>query len=86
MTTHTFEIDDITGFKTLKIAVSDDSGSLTIEPCGYGDFSSQDFHGCPIFLELYEGRLRLVTYADINEQDPTIVDMENALETNRKEL
>ena len=81
----TFEIrDQGTGDRKLQITVTDEGGSLNIYPQGYGDFSSADGHGTPIFVEIWEGRLRLVTFADINEQEPVVTDLESAKETNRK--
>ena len=70
---------------SLKVRVTADSSTVSIFPAGYGDFGSADGHGCPIFLELYEGRLRLIVFADINEQDPTIIDLEAAREDRRIE-
>ena len=38
----------------------------------------------PILLERHDGKLRLVVWADINEQEPThIIDLSGALESNR---
>ena len=59
---------------SLKVRVAADCSTISIFPTDYGDFGSADGHGCPIFLELYEGRLRLIVFADINEQDPTIIE------------
>ncbi len=67
---------DYHGSLPVKI-VSYDS-AISIFPVGYGDFSSADGHGCPVFLELYQGRLRLIVFADINDQEPTIIDLEAA--------
>tara|TARA_B100000446_G_scaffold15921_1_gene13465 strand:+ start:14745 stop:15479 length:735 start_codon:yes stop_codon:yes gene_type:complete len=50
---------------------------------GYGDY--YDGHkGTPVYFECYNDMLRVVVYADINEQEPThVIDMDNALLTNR---
>ena len=46
--------------------------------CQCGDFP-------PIFVEWYNGKPRIIIWADINEEEPThIIDMSLALETNRK--
>jgi hypothetical protein len=64
---------------------SEDCLSILIHPKGYGDYYSQG-KGTPVMLELYEGRLRLVVWADINKQEAThIIDLEGARESNRKE-
>jgi len=80
----TFEIHD--GDTSLQITVNDDGGSLNIFPKGYGDFSSKDGHGQPIFIEFWEGRLRAVAWTNINEQDPVVIDLEAAKETNRNKF
>lgn len=71
--------------KGLKIFVDASSRWMWIRPEGYGDASAQDGHGAPIGIEYYNGRLRLIVYSDINEQDPQIIDLEDARESNRKE-
>ena len=70
---------------SLNVRVTADSSTISIFPEGYGDFGSADGHGCPVFLELYEGRLRLIVFADINAQDPTIINLEAAREGQRIE-
>lgn len=44
---------------------------ITIMPNGYGDYCSADGHGAPIFIERFEGRLRVIMWGDINQEDPT---------------
>lgn len=82
----TFEIrDQGMGDRKLNVTVTEEGGSLSICPEGYGDATSEDGHGTTILVEIYEDRLRLVSWPDINEQDPIIADMESAKETNRKD-
>jgi hypothetical protein len=65
---------------------SEDCKSILIHPKGYGDKHSENGQGTPVMLELYEGRLRLIVWADINNPDAThIIDLEGARESNRKE-
>lgn len=59
-------------------------GSIGLRIPGYGTSDMADGHGSPIILELWEGRLRLIAWPNINEYDPTIIDMEGARETARK--
>ena len=54
-----------------------------MQPEGYGDKYSAEGHGCPVGLEIWQGRLRLIVFDDINEEDPQIFDLENARETAR---
>ena len=65
---------------SLPIKIVRNNSAISIFPDGFGDFSSAPGHGCPVFLELYRGRLRLIVFADINCQDPTIIDIEAARE------
>jgi len=69
---------------SLRIRVVANGSVLSIFPEGYGDFASAEGHGCPVFLELYQGRLRLVVFAEIEQEDPThLVDLERARESRR---
>ena len=65
---------------TLRVRVTANDSAISIFPNGYGDFGSAPGHGCPVFLEFYQGRLRLVVFGDINNQEPTIIDLESARE------
>jgi hypothetical protein len=73
------------GKRKLKVRVKDEHGSLYISPEGYGENESADGDGFPVFLEIWEGRLRLVVAADINEKDPKVIDLESAKESNRND-
>ena len=64
--------------ETLQVRVTCNDSAISIFPDGYGDFGSAPGHGCPVFLELYKGRLRLIVFPDINDQEPTIIDLEAA--------
>jgi len=64
----------------LRVRVAANDSAISIFPDGYGDFGSAPGHGCPVFLELYQGRLRLIVFPDINAQEPTIIDLEGARE------
>ena len=67
---------------SLAVRVVANESSISIFPHGYGDFGSAEGSGCPLFLELHQGRLRLVVFADINREDPThIIDLEGARES-----
>jgi hypothetical protein len=65
----------------------DNSGNLglSIKFDGYGDYSSQDGHGTPIYIEAYDGKLRALIYSDINQCDPThVINFDAAKESNRQ--
>ena len=68
------------------IKVVADQRGVSIEAKGHGDCCSADGHGSPVFLELHQGHLRLIVFADINEQDPTIIDLDGAREDRRIEI
>lgn len=38
---------------------------------GYGTKTMQDGHGSPVYIEFYEGSLRVLVWSDINQEDPT---------------
>ena len=67
----------------LPVRIVADDQFISIFPTGYGDQASADGYGCPVSIELYEGRLRLIVFADINDGDPTIIDLEGAREEDR---
>jgi len=51
---------------------------------GYGDCCSEDGHGCPIVIENRSGILTLYVYNDIDEEEPIIISLEGARESNRQ--
>jgi len=51
---------------------------------GYGDHYSQDGHGCPVMIENEDGILKLYVWDDINSEDPRIISLVNARESQRK--
>jgi len=69
----------------LNIEFDGTSDILWVLPEGYGDATSEDGHGSPLGIEYYNGSLRLIVYKDINEQEPQIIDLEKARESNRKD-
>jgi hypothetical protein len=67
----------------IKIKVLSESGKLWIQPTGYGEKCAADDEGFPIGIEIWQGRLRLIIFDDINSEDPQIIDLEKAKETAR---
>lgn len=70
---------------TLPIRIEASDFAISIYPEGHGDFSSADGHGCPLFIEFYQGRLRVIAFPNINEQDPQIIDLSGAKEDRRRD-
>ncbi len=53
---------------------------------GYSDHISEDDEGRLVWFEVYEGKLRLIVYADIQQEDPThIINLEGARNERRCE-
>ena len=72
-----------TPFAEIKVNVLSEGGKLWIQPKGYGDKCSADGEGWPVSIEIWQGRLRLIVFDDINREDPQIIDLENAKESCR---
>jgi hypothetical protein len=51
---------------------------------GYGVCDMNPGDGTPIYIELYEGRIRCAVWNDIRSDNSTVIDLEAALETNRE--
>lgn len=80
------QLDHVHPRKPIKCKLEDRNGALLIMPEGYGDSGTATGHGCPIVLEMADGRLRLLVWKDIlTDQDPTIIDLEDAREDRRKD-
>lgn len=53
-----------------------------LRPRGYGDYCSKEGEGIPVIIEQFQGTLRVVIWANINEEEPThIISLEKAKET-----
>ena len=65
--------------------VEADDRNIVIGFDGYGDANSSYGYSRPLHVEYYEGKLRLLVWSDINQEEPThVIDMCGALESNRK--
>ena len=59
--------------------------SICIVPKGFGDNLSEDGEGAPIMLEMRKGKLHLIIWDDINEeQNSHNISLEGARESRRK--
>jgi hypothetical protein len=78
----TIVLPEYDGKGEMRCKVSLTSSELSIQPEGTGTFEG-DF--APILLEFWEGKVRLLVWADINDQDPThVIELPGALEAARK--
>jgi hypothetical protein len=69
--------------RKVKVTVRHENGFLHIMPEGYGEPEAAKGHGAPVFLELYEGVLRVIVSPDILDKSgkPTkIISLEGARE------
>ena len=72
------------GTNKVSVSVENDGLALVVHPEGYGVYDTDE--AAPILLERHQGKLRLIVWADINEEDPThIIDLEGAKNTQRNE-
>jgi hypothetical protein len=69
--------------KTIMLRLLAENGQLWIRPQGYGEKCTEDSEGSPVGMEIWEDRLRLVVFDNINSEDPRIIDLENAKESAR---
>jgi hypothetical protein len=67
----------------IKTKVLSEGGQIWIQPQGYGEKCAIDNEGWPIGIEIWQGRLRLIVFDDINREEPQIIDLEKARETVR---
>ena len=67
----------------IKVNILSEGGQIWIQPDGFGEKCSVDGEGYPIGIEIWQGKLRLIVFDDINTEDPQIIDLEKAKETAR---
>lgn len=68
----------------IKVNILSKGKQIWIQPEGYGEKCAADGEGWPIGIEIWEGRLRLIVFDDINREDPQIIDLEKAKESCRR--
>ena len=67
----------------IKVNILSEGGQIWIQPEGYGEKCAKDDEGRPVGIEIWQGRLRLIVFDDINREEPQIIDLEKARETAR---
>jgi hypothetical protein len=71
--------NDITGYSDNGIGLG-----VSMYFNGYSDCCSDDNIGAPVYIEQYNGELRVLVYSDINQEEPThVISMEGARNTKR---
>jgi hypothetical protein len=70
------------GMSAVRATIEIGDNAIMLGFDGYGDFSSSEGSGRPILVENYQGEIRLIVFADINNQEPTnVVELRGALES-----
>ena len=67
----------------IKVNILSEGGQIWIQPEGYGEKCAMDDEGWPVGIEIWQGRLRLIIFDDINREDPQIIDLEKSKESHR---
>jgi hypothetical protein len=67
----------------IKVKILSEGGQIWIQPEGFGEKCAIDNEGWPVGIEIWEGKLRLIVFDDINNEEPQIIDLEKARETAR---
>ena len=67
----------------IEVTILSESGQIWIQPQGYGEKCAIDNEGWPIGIEIWQGKLRLIVFDDINREEPQIIDLEKAREASR---
>lgn len=60
--------------------------SIEIRGKGFGTLDATRGHGYPIWVEHYEGTLLVHVWPDINNQEPTTIDLKGAHDSHFKEV
>jgi hypothetical protein len=61
-----------------------DANGIYIAIDGYGEKAAEDGAGTPVGMELYEGKVRVMVWGDINDEDAIILEMDGAKESSRE--
>jgi hypothetical protein len=68
-----------------RIELDKDGQYLILRFEGFGDKTSEDGYGAPVLVENWGGKLRVIAWADINQEDPThTIDLSGAKEDSRQ--
>jgi hypothetical protein len=71
----------------LPIKIFGNGGQLFIGFEGYGEQNADADNSTPVIIEVWDGKLRVIVFGDINNEDPThTIELEGARESNRKEI
>ncbi len=66
---------------TRVITVGQEREGIFVHPEGTGCMEMDDC--APIYIEFFDGKPRVLVWEDINDPDPTLIELDTALESNR---
>lgn len=67
----------------IEVKIISKGGQIWIQPKGYGEKCVMDGEGYPVGMEIWQGKLRLIVFDDINNEKAKIIDLEKARESAR---
>jgi hypothetical protein len=62
------------------VELLDHGRGLQIFVEGHGEKTAMPGKGTPIYIEIWEGKLRVILWSDINKEDGQVIDMDGARE------
>lgn len=65
------------------VGIELDGAHFCVRVSGYGEREANDGYGSPVFLELYDGKLRAIVRDDINDGDNKVLELDRARYTAR---
>lgn len=68
----------------VRVKIRLEDGFLDVLPHGYGELDATPGFGAPISIEMYKSELRVIVRPDINQDNPTVISLEGAKESNLK--
>lgn len=77
------DASDKVGLIPVTVVAERDNLGICIKARGYGTMECED--SGPIFIELYEGNLRIIVWENINSAEPSIITLDRAKECLRND-
>lgn len=72
--------------RKVEVRAIEGPGFFEVRAAGYGEKTAADGDGSILALEVYQGKLRVLVFADIQQEGPTdVIDLEPAREDQRRE-
>lgn len=76
--------DALVQYRVIEVQIED--GGIAIRPLGYGDKTTLDRQGSPVFIEFRNGIPVVVIWDDINNEEPShVISLKSAAESNYRE-